>query len=277
MNQSIAVLITCHNRRNKTLNCLQSLYNCFLPASCNFNVFLVDDGSTDGTSEEVRSRYPETNIIAGSGNLFWNKGMHLAWESANKQNKKFNYYLWLNDDVELFENALTDLLSSAEEKKGIIVGSIQSRKHGSISYGGLDSKNKLLPPNGSLQLCHTFNGNVVLIPDFAFEKIGNLDPVFPHAIGDFDYALRARKLGVSSFISKNFLGYCEKNETLPRWCLPTVKFKMRIKSLYSPLGNAHPRYYFRFERRHYGLGKALYHFLSIHLRLFFPKLWKSQS
>ena len=46
MNQ-IAVLITCHNRKEKTLHCLQNLYK----QSITCDVYLVDDGSIDGSSE----------------------------------------------------------------------------------------------------------------------------------------------------------------------------------------------------------------------------------
>ena len=47
----IAVLLTCHNRKEKTVACLTELYNCTIPANYAFEVFLVDDGSTDGTAQ----------------------------------------------------------------------------------------------------------------------------------------------------------------------------------------------------------------------------------
>ena len=59
--------MTSHNRKDKTADCLNHL----LVASreCNNNVeielFLTDDGSTDGTSAVVKDIYPDANIVKG--------------------------------------------------------------------------------------------------------------------------------------------------------------------------------------------------------------------
>jgi hypothetical protein len=34
----------------------------------------------------------EVHVIEGSGNLYWNRGMHLAWSEAVKSNKHFDYF-----------------------------------------------------------------------------------------------------------------------------------------------------------------------------------------
>jgi GT2 family glycosyltransferase len=74
--QYIAILITCYNRKEKTLSCLAALFNCIVPDGYGFDVFLVDDGSTDGTSDAIKEGFTQVNIIQGNGNLFWNRGMH---------------------------------------------------------------------------------------------------------------------------------------------------------------------------------------------------------
>ena len=92
----IAAIITCHNRKDKTLACLKSL----LQIAPTIDVYLTDDGSTDGTSEAVRQQCPQVQIIQGDGNLFWSRGMYIAWKEAVKSD--YEYYLWLNDDVVLY-------------------------------------------------------------------------------------------------------------------------------------------------------------------------------
>lgn len=273
MKSELAALITCYNRREKTISCLQSLYNCNLPENYTLSVFLVDDGSSDGTSEAVNKSFPQVTVIQGNGNLFWNRGMHLAWETASKK-KIFDYYLWVNDDVVLFENAIINLFKTAPDKNSIVVGTTCSRDKHETTYGGFDLKGNLISPNGSPQTCNEFNGNLVLIPNNVFNQVGNLDPVFHHAIGDFDYSLRAKKKGIKSYITSEYSGICETHKSLPEWCLPEISVKKRFKVLYSPLGNSHPYYFFRFERRHFGIVTAIKHYLSIHLRASFPKLWK---
>ena len=102
----VAVLLTCHNRKFQTLQCLESLFlQQRLNVDFRIEVFLVDDASTDGTAYETRIQYPEVNIIQGNGNLYWNRGMRLAWETAASKNK-YDYYLWLNDDTFLKPNAI---------------------------------------------------------------------------------------------------------------------------------------------------------------------------
>lgn len=271
----IAVLLTCHNRKDKTLQCLSLLFGQkSLEVEYKIQVFLVDDGSTDGTSKDVQYTFPEVKIIQGNGNLYWNRGMLLAWETAASV-KEYDFYLWLNDDTFLFDKALLNLLNAAHlsNNKAAICGSTISLTNKTISYGGNSSTGSLLVPNGALQETFSFNGNVVLIPKMVYERVGILDKRFPHAIGDYEYALRIRKYNLKSFIASDYVGSCEGNEKLPNWCSTSISLQKRIKSLYSPLGNSHPYYFFIFENIHYGLFTAIKHFMTIHLRLVFPQLW----
>jgi GT2 family glycosyltransferase len=272
---AIATLITCHNRKDKTLTCLEALFQSTLPEGYSLDVFLVDDGSTDGTAQAISENYPQVKLIQGDGNLYWNRGMHTAWKTA-AQTKEYDYYLWLNDDTYIFKNTLSAMLSSADStnNQAIIVAASCSKVTGKLTYSGfLSNGNPIMPTNEFIQ-AHTFHGNCVLVPKYVFQKVGNLDPLFHHAIGDMDYGLRAIKLGIKSLIAPEFLANCEANDSLPQWCLTSVPLMKRIKSLYSPLGNNQPNYYFRFALRHFGLFVALRHLFSMHLRLFFPTTWK---
>jgi len=270
----IAVLLTCHNRREKTLSCLEALFQSTLPVGYLLEVFLVDDGSTDGTTQAVNEHYPQVNIIQGDGDLYWNRGMHKAWHVA-AQTKNYDYYLWLNDDTYIFKNTLEVMLSTANltHNQSIIVAASCSKETGELTYSGFLSTGEKIKPTQELVQAHTFHGNCVLISNAVFQKAGNLDPLFHHAIGDMDYGLRAIKLNIKSLIAPNFLANCEANDSLPQWCLASVPLMKRIKSLYSPLGNSQPNYYLRFVLRHFGIKVALKCFLSIHFKLFFPVLW----
>jgi len=68
------------------------------------------------------------------------------------------------------------------------------------------------------------NGNCVLIPRSAAERVGNLDARFTHRMGDLDYGFRARRAGCALWIAPGYVGTCAANapadETLPvreRW------------------------------------------------------------
>ncbi len=74
----IAVLLTCFNRVEITKLCLNTLKS----HQELYDVFLVDDGSTDDTNSVVKSMYPFVHVVDGSGDLFWSRGMHVAWKRA---------------------------------------------------------------------------------------------------------------------------------------------------------------------------------------------------
>lgn len=72
--ETIAVLLTVHNRKEKTLNCLRRLYSQEKIDQYVVDVFLTDDGCTDGTSMAVKEEFPNVNIINGDGTLFGIEG-----------------------------------------------------------------------------------------------------------------------------------------------------------------------------------------------------------
>jgi len=270
----IAVLLTSHNRKEKTIECLKALYQCILPNDFVFTVFMVDDGSSDGTSIAVASAFPEVNIIQDYGNLYWNRGMHLAWKTAAAR-QDFDYYLWLNDDTNLMHNGIIELFEIVKTSLSpiIVCGAICSDRN-IFSYGLMSKNGNPILPNNLGEKGMYMNGNCVLVPRDIYNQVGNLDSIFPHAIGDYDYGLRAIKNGFEILTTESYVGLCNQNELLPIWCYPKTPLKERIEKLYSPLGNAHPYYFFIYERRHFGILVAIKHFLSIHLRVLLPSLWK---
>lgn len=267
----IAVLITCHNRKKKTLSCLQALFDQNgLGEEFTIEIFLVDDGSTDGTSKAIQGQFPEVNIIQGTGNLYWNRGMLLAWKTATAAND-FDYYLWLNDDTFLFQNAF-EILLQRKFAKSIICGTTKSRVDNIATYGGFISKPfQLLYPNGKYQTCNYCNGNCVLIPRIVKEEIGLLDPVFNHALGDFDYSRRAVKSGFEVKVSPDFIGICERHHSKPKWLNKSYSIMERLEFLYQPLSGCNPFEFFVLDRRSNGLLNAIFRFFSLHFKAIFPR------
>ncbi|MCL5129862.1 glycosyltransferase [Algibacter sp. L4_22] len=254
--KEIAILLTCHNRKDKTIECLEVLYLNKIPEGYSFTVFLVNDGSTDGTKEAVKEKFPKVNIIKGNGNLFWNQGMRLAWKTASNT-KKYDFYLWLNDDTILEKNAVKSLFECytevllEDEKPAIITGACKcSTKSNTFSYGGRTEEGAVIP-NGKLQKCTYINGNFVLIPDFIYKQLGNLSSDYTHGMGDFDYGLRAIKEGFNCYTTKGFIAVCAPNEGIQGWCNPKNSLKKRWNLLHSPLG-LNIKEYNTFRRKFWG-------------------------
>lgn len=274
--KKIAVLLTVHNRKTKTLASLSALYNQSLPENCNIEVFLTDDGCTDGTPEAIRSEFPQVNIVTGDGNLFWNRGMYKAWEAASNS-YDYDYYLWLNDDTILRDNAIKILIEDAYIKpNAVIVGTTCAVGNDKkITYGG-KQLGGLITPNGSLQKCDTFNGNIVLVPRSIFKRIGNLDWTYQHAIGDLDYGWMVTHAGLDNFVSREIIGECDSNPINPAWMRPDVPFVKRWKNFHTPLAYGQPGPMFHYNKKNYGLIRAILVWSSNHVRVVFPKLWSNK-
>lgn len=269
---SIAVLLTVFNRKRKTIECLKHLHGLLPIDGYQVDVYLTDDGCTDGTPEAIALQFPEVHIIQGDGNLYWNRGMYTAWQEAAKQN--YDFYLWLNDDTYVYSNMLTSLLEASliKEDKAIIVGATQSLDGKNITYGGRLKNGEIPIPNGKLVPICYFNGNIVLIPRYVYNKLGNLDYYFTHSKGDFDYGLRALKADVEMFQVGKYLGECDLHENIDKWCNPDVPLAQRWKMLYRPNGMP-PNETFHLERRHYGVLMAMFHYITVHIRCIFPAIW----
>lgn len=271
----VAVLLTVYNRKEQTISCLNSFQEQSPVANVFFEIFLVDDGSTDGTYKEVENKFPDVNLIKGKGDLFWNGGMRTAWfEAINK--KKFDFFLWLNDDIVLTKDSLRTLFKDyansliIDKNPSIITGACRKKDSITFSYGGRNDIG-VIEPNGKIQLCKYINGNVVLVPFEVYERIGVLSSKFTHAMGDFDYGLRAQKQGVSCYTTSEYIALCDLNP-ISGWKDHKVPFKKRLNLFRSPKG-LNAKEFMYFTKRHNGFFKTCLVYVKIHFNLFFPKTY----
>ena len=214
----IAVLITCFNRKNITLTCIQKVMN---SNTKNFStdIFVVDGGSTDGTALAILEKYPQIDVQVLQG-LYWNRGMIAAWEKAANSQVNYDAFLLLNDDVHLYEDAISELVKLLDIENGnnITVGFTVSPTTGAISYGGLKrqagfSRIRFQRSSSNNDEIVTMNGNCVLVPRMIYQNLGMLSSRFQHSFGDIDYGLRATKAGISIVLTREPVAKMETNET----------------------------------------------------------------
>lgn len=265
---SVCALLTCFNRREKTLECLRALAGSSGLQAVELRAVLVDDGSTDGTAQAVRTEFPWVDVVTSEGSLFWCRGMHLAFESALRSG--FDHYLWLNDDTMLNSDAVARLLACEANLRGrtdaplIVIGSTVDPLSGACTYSGERRPSRWQPsrvervvPASVPQRCDTLTGNIVLIPSRAAQLVGNLDPGFEHAMGDTDYGLRARSLGVELWVDSGVHGGCAHNPVAGTYLDPSLPIATRWKRMLHRKGLPW-RSWLIFTRRHTGVMWPLY-------------------
>ncbi len=258
----IAVLLACHNRREITLRSLRALFAQEIPQNMHLSVVLVDDGSDDGTATAVKSTFPQVRLLHGDGSLYWDGGMRMAFAEAMKG--RFDHYLWLNDDTLLDDGAIAKVmatyqkLTTSGDSRVIIVGSTRDPDTGRLTYGGLvrashfhPLKFRMLHPAGHAQRCVTMNGNVVLIPRVVTELAGNISEDFTQSMGDFDYGLRAGKLGCAIWVAPGFVGECRKNSVINTWLDSSLPLRVQVGKTLGVKGLP-PAEYRRFACAHGG-------------------------
>jgi GT2 family glycosyltransferase len=92
--------------------CLESVLAQDLPHP--IEVLVHDDNSTDGSADWVRSRFPEVRLIASRENVGFCKSNHRMAHQARGE-----YLLFLNNDAELFADAIRCLLETAKQIEAI--------------------------------------------------------------------------------------------------------------------------------------------------------------
>jgi GT2 family glycosyltransferase len=266
MTHTIAVLITCFNRREKTLACLRHLEGQVLPEHHRIEAFLVDDGSTDGTRDAVRAAFPRVHVIRGTGSLYWAGGMRLAWKTAAEASPE--YFLLLNDDTEIVPDAVSTLLglTGPPGARTIAVAAIADPETGKTVYGAY--RNGItgnLPEDGPKDHCSTFNANCVLVTAAVHRELGVLDSIYTHGLADHAYGYTASGSGINIIESPRHLGKCPPNSTSGTWKDRSLPRSRRWELIHRPTGLPWRDWLF-YCRRHLGW-KWPCHFVSPYLRI----------
>ena len=272
----IAVILTVHNRLDKTVACLNAVFNQREKYSFfNVDVFLTDDGSTDDTSKILRNRFSAKplHILSGNGNLYWNGGMINSWKAAIEHGG-YDGYLWLNNDTIVLPNLWNELEQADEYsrkqfgKGGIYVGSTKDPLTGEFTYGGFEFTNQWTLKDRFLHP----NGNVTYISHDVVEKMGILCEQYLHGGGDHDYTYLAYKAGFPLIVLKDYVGICENDHQQGGYAdFLSMSLKQRIKYLYSPLGfNLHNT--LLLQKRCFPY-RYPFVWLMGYLKAFFPKMY----
>ena len=277
--KKIAALSCSYNRVKKTTAFLTSLFEQKIPEGYGLTVYLLDDNSPDGTANYVENNFPEAKVINGSGSLFWAGGMRTLWSEVIKKDE-YDFFLLLNDDVVLYENAVNRLISAYHQSKyaeNIILGTVLDNEGQGITYGGQKitsrltaSSVNLVPDKAELRSCDIGNANIMLVDKATVNKIGILSGLYTHGFADYDYTLTAVENGVKVWIAPGYHGHCENDHGVS-WLPQHTPLKKRIAHLYSPKGLAY-REHILYLKKHFPLSVPITH-VKFWLKTLFPIIY----
>jgi len=140
-NKKAAIIIVNWNGKKFLKNCLNAVYK---QTYKNFDVYFVDNGSIDKSSDYVRKNYPKAKIIQLDKNYGFAKGNNEGIKEAFKD-KQVEYIVCLNNDTIVDKNWLKELIKTAEKDEKI--GAVSSKAYFSdgktIQNAGLSYENAL--------------------------------------------------------------------------------------------------------------------------------------
>ena len=106
----VALVIAVYNNKEDTAEFLESLKGVTYP---NYKVIIVDDGSTDGTEDMIKEKYPYVILLKGDGNLWWSGANNLGIKKAIQMGA--DYVLLTNNDTIVDSEFISALVDTAEK------------------------------------------------------------------------------------------------------------------------------------------------------------------
>jgi len=209
----LSVIIVNWNVRDLLRRCLHSIL-ASLPA-CQLEIIVVDNGSTDGSAEMVRTEFPQVHLIANPDNR--------GFTGANNQGlavARGRYVLLLNPDTEVVGDALETMVAFADAHPDVGVvgpqllnpdGTVQSsrRRFPTLATALLESTwlqpyapRRLLAryyvldrPDDEVQDVDWVIGAALMARREAVEQVGPLDEGFFMYSEELDWCRRFRAAG----------------------------------------------------------------------------------
>lgn len=243
----VEIVTPVHNRRDITLQCLRSISN-LNSEGLDIGVVIVDDGSTDGTTDAIRAEFPNVDVVQGTGDLWFTEGTNVAVRRALETNPK--YVLQINDDQVFDADSVLYMVETAERYPRTVVGSLLllwDKPHSLFQtapvwdtwsggwrhwYSQTVWTIPVRPWNVDIIV-----GNCVLIPVAAINECGLMDSKRYPNFGDAEYTPRLKRGGWQLIIDPRSRVFCQPNTPPAR--VRAMGLRRKFSDLFVNLGAPH--------------------------------------
>lgn len=107
MNKTVTGCIVTYNNIATIDKAVSSLLKC---TAADFRLFIVDNGSTDGTPEHIEKNYPEVTVIRSGGNIGFGAGHNFIMDRLDS-----DYHVIINPDISVRDDIISKLASYLDE------------------------------------------------------------------------------------------------------------------------------------------------------------------
>ena len=108
--RDLSIVIISYNTKDLLKKCLSSILASLASSSLNYEVIVVDNGSTDGSQEIIKREFPSVRLMLNKSNLGYGKANNQA--AKNAQGQKL---LFLNSDIEVIDESIEKLVQFGKQ------------------------------------------------------------------------------------------------------------------------------------------------------------------
>ncbi|WP_243688237.1 glycosyltransferase family 2 protein [Geotalea toluenoxydans] len=138
MNPLVSVIILNWNGRRFLKECLDSLLR---QSYTDFETVLVDNGSSDGSPDYIRRKYPAVRVVALPQNIGFAAGNNVGLEHCRGQ-----FIVTLNNDTKIYPEFLSVLVTAAQANER--VGLVAAKMLNYYKPDTIDSVGLMIASNG---------------------------------------------------------------------------------------------------------------------------------
>lgn len=202
MTDKIYIILPVHNRREIT----QCFIECLKAQTYqNYHLILVDDGSTDGTEEMVRSKVRSLTVIKGKGDWWWAGGLQqgINWLKHNDVQAS-DIVLMVNDDITFDHFFLERAVNLLKVKQpGLLTAQVFEMKTGRLfsMLSKANIKNLTFKKADSPEEINCCDTRALFTRFSDLIQIGDFYPKFlPHYLSDCEFTIRAYQKGFKIYV-----------------------------------------------------------------------------